>query len=308
MSITINELSLKRSAIEDEQGLRYTRAFQAILTDPSESEKSIVRHSDLPAIYERHPNDENCILVSKNGAPEADRLKWIITCEYRMRNYTTTIDQLTDPTDIPPQITFDQVSYDKPVERAYAKGNDIGNTQDAQGSPEVGVVNSTSDQFDPPVIQEYNNMLIRIVRNEKRPDFDPDIIASFINTINSQKVTIAGVKMAKHEGRLRKIHPVKNWTGDGIEYYTVTYEIEVNRETHIRKILDQGFRKLDGIKAVAIRQEDLKTGASPNTEVSDPVRLDGSGGVLATDADSVYINYQTFFARNFSTLRLPRDS
>jgi hypothetical protein len=100
---------------------------------------------------------------------------------------------------------------------------------------------------------------------------------------------------------MRGIRGKPAWNEDGQKYWEVEYTIEVRPDTHIRKILDVGYYTKD---------EDGEWTPIKDTDdnyVTEPKKMDGEGGVLADGADPVYLEYQTYYAINWTNLDLPKE-
>lgn len=238
---------------------------------------------------------------------QGSRLHWRITYTYtpeKPREGTPSGSTGTQrsPWHLPPEFSFDSSQYQRVVSKAYLDtetGDDATEGPDAE--PSKPIQNSAGVPFDPPVQQEYGNIVIRISRNQRK--FDPDSAYAYQDSINSNRLRVAGISIGKYEGRMRKISGTDAYTDDGQQFWKVSYEIEVNRRTHLREVLDAGFaeKEIDG-SLTAIEQ----AGAGGFAEtVSQPSKLDGEGAALDPDAEPVYLQFRTFPARDWSYLDLP---
>lgn len=79
------------------------------------------------------------------------------------------------------------------------------------------------------------------------------------------------------------------------KYWKWSLEIHARPDGWLRNILDQGTRTkdIDGIHAIL---------DDDGNQVSTPVKLDGSGGVLADGEDAEYLPFRTKYSANFATL------
>jgi hypothetical protein len=309
MSITsVNEITEARTGEETVEGRIYTRLFQVITDNPATREKDIFDNANIPNPLEEHPDDSTVVcerIVPTQDGGEAARKVWKVVCSYRTRQaippgagstYTLAVD-------LPPDISYTWAQYQRVVENAYQDG-------DTQGNPTQPIQNSAGDPFDPPLVQEFSNLVININRNEKAGDFDPNVMADYEETINSVKITIAGVLIDINEGRMRKIGGTKKWDVLGQEYWNATYEIEIDRETHIRQVLDQGFFQKAGTDdRRRIMASDIGQVTGQDTPVDIAQKLDGAGFVLSdtASAGAKYLDFQTYFARDWGPLKLPAD-
>jgi len=164
-------------------------------------------------------------------------------------------------------ITYSFVPYDRVLDRAYAassfsaggpfpppgittdflEGNPTQGLEAAvQGNPTRDVDNTVRDPFDPPPGKSKYNLVISITRNERSKDnnkdgFSPDVLRIYQNTLNLNQITVADITIPPYAGLLRKFSSNKQWDSEGNEYWEVTYEVEVDVETHLKVIVNQGF-------------------------------------------------------------------
>jgi len=270
----------------------FTRVFQVEIDAISATvESDILANASIPAIGAAHPaySAVKCIRRRIKLVDDDDFLTWEVECEYALptpgRNNIS-----SNPINDPPRISFGSAQYTRVVERAYQSGDTI-------DDPSEAVLNSAGQPFDPPVVQEEENMVISITRNERT--IDPADLVTYRNTINSASITIAGVVIAEHRGRMRSIMASKAWDTSGTAYWQVSYEIEIATATHIREILDAGYYERNSSGLVPI----LDKGDNPEP-ITEPAPLDGSGGE-GDPTSPVYLSYQTYWAKAWSGLSLP---
>jgi len=155
------------------------------------------------------------------------------------------------------------------------------------------LLNSSKEPFDPPISEDFHDLVLRVTRNEAT--FDPIIADSYMHTVNDglflQTFQPGQAKVVNYAGR-----PVKYNNG---VYHIVNYEIHFRRDGWGRRLLDQGYRTKtgtdeDGKPTYATVLDDA------GTPVSQPVLLDGAGGKLADGADEVYLTFTTKASSNFA--------
>jgi len=164
----------------------------------------------------------------------------------------------------------------------------------AWGASMVPVRNSASDPFDPPPMVPVYNTIIRF-RQTEAAGFNANDAVDLIGTINSTALTVCGMTIAAEYGVLRDISP--EYIGD--DGWESTYAIEVRRQYPLcPELLDQGYNYLVATKKREIRYSDISADyesdgdkADKDKPVSDPVPLDGSGGLLGAGA-TVYRKYR----------------
>jgi len=315
--ISINEDVKGRDVmVSIDSGRVYTRVLDAITDDPEQSETSILDHDDCPNMFSLHPRDATCHCTKVHPVQQDDRLKWVITCNYKQREYgsTTWPGGVTDPVELPPKIYFGFVSYQAVMDKAYWYGVGVATVPNAgqiatiktnRGKPQEIVVNSAGDRFDPPLMDDYSNHLITIVRNEKATTgFDPNNIALFKDTVNSVEETIAGISIAAFKGRMRDIKTSKMWDGsnDNEEYFEVTYEIEVSDIEWFRRVVDAGFTTSTS-RLYGTHTPILDSFGQP---VLEPALLDGAGAKLAAGS-AVWLKYLSKFPTPWGSLALPTE-
>jgi hypothetical protein len=296
-----------RSGKVDKNGRHYVRNYQVKVSAITDTIPTIADYfqstSELPYVYDFYPSDTNAICTDLDiRRDDEGRLFWNVAVHYRPRNQNLISgdESIAFPWQARPLIDFDWARLNKVVDRAYRMTkDDSGASQDERESPSVPIENSAGQSFDPPIMQDVSNLVIKIRRNEK--DFSPGRAEKYKNTINSEQLVVADVKIEPKCGLMRGIRGKPAWNEDGQKYWEVEYTIEVRPDTHIRKILDVGYYTKD---------EDGEWTPIKDTDdnyVTEPKKMDGEGGVLADGADPVYLEYQTYYAINWTNLDLPKE-
>ena len=309
MSITSVNLKREKQGSGTVEELSYTRKYRVVTDDTSTTEKQVLADSRIPAFHDTLTDDDTVLCKRRIADQDPENLlEWTVTCEYNMRSEDELEEGVSfeDPTDDDPRITFGSARYTVAVDKAYkAAGSEF---PDARGSPSVIVENSVEDEFDPPVIGEKVNLLVTIVRNEKRRDFRPITIYRYIDTVNKMPILIAGVTFAVWEALMKDITAVKMWDSKGNIYYQVTYQIEGDPKTHVKRILGRGYYTYPGGVAASkrhIKESDIKDGGDPEVDVTEPQKLDGEGKVIKKGTGK-YLPFYTKYATMWKTLGLPR--
>jgi len=270
----------------------FSRVFQVEIDAVSATvESDILASVSIPTIGASHPaySAAKCTRRRVKLADDDDFLTWEVECDYSLptpsKNNTS-----NNPVNDPPRISFGSVQYTRVVEKAYQGVDKI-------DSPTKAILNSAGQPFDPPVVQEEENMVISITRNERT--IDPADLVTYRNTINLVSITIAGVTIAQNRGRMRSIMMTKSWDTSGTAYWQVTYEIEIATTTHVRKILDVGFYKKESAGLIPMLDAEKKP-------VTEPKLLNGTGGEnVSSPLVGVYLSFQTYWAKAWSDLSLP---
>jgi len=219
-----------------------------------------------------------------------------------------------------PKISFRQNTYDRVVWEALNEDGE-----------KVPVLNSAGDRFVDPLMDSDRRLVIVVERMYIGASAAPSDLASYMNTVNLNPITIADVPIPARGGLMLNVQPEIIVT-DGSDYnWRVTFEIEVrgNGETYDREVLDQGLYYLEempstyspesgssdntGIikkggryyRRVRATTKNIDTGEyEPTTK---PILLDGDGGKLedVTPGQEVYLTFQTKTAKDWSALGLP---
>lgn len=304
--VSINEDFDGESGSEDKTGRRVTRIFDVRVDTPTDNTITILNDRQsvpdkIPLVLEEHPDEPaivvNSVIPSRRD-PSNDRLNWRVSVNYLPKESGfELVDPNAEPgvvlpTDLPPVISYGFVPHSRPVTQAYGPG-------EPREAPTVPIQNSAGQPFNPTIEQEFDNLLIRIQRNEPTEDFFPQLLLEFRNTINDRGITVAGIELNPKEGLIREIPAVRRFDQEGSEYWEVAYEIEVDFTTHIREILDQGFYEV-GPPLKAIPDDAGK-------DVTEPVNLNGFGLELVPPPAAVYLKFQTYFAADWDILDLPFD-
>ena len=307
MAITlVKELYLERTGRDSPTNRISKRVFLVETDSIADGPKTIYRHEDIPQPFDADPDDDTLFLINRDPKPYGDRLHWKVYCEYRARNddQSPAGTAITKPTDLPAKISYGFNQYEVPLTLSYGGflPDDLASGPDLQGDPTKIVQNSAGDVFSPEQVQVESATVIKIQRNEKDDDFDPeDTINAYKDTINLYAVVVGGVTIKAMTGRMRSISGDLAWDNEGDAYFQVSYEIEINSKTWVMSILDQGYYT----KPVSPSVEPVKITDSGGVDlVTEPMKLNGVGerwdGVTAH-----HLDYLGYFPRDWGLLRLP---
>lgn len=237
-----------------------------------------VKGCRIPAIWEPHPYNPNIYVIGKSVANFNGPCSWKVTVHYKY---------IPDPLLEPYSVEWLFSSNYEPIDR------------DADDKP---LVNSADEPFDPPIQEEYCDLVLRIIRNEA--SYNPALASEFKKCVNSDKFLWFDpytVRCNLFEGRRQRI--------GNMFYYQINYEFIIRQEPDAdgnilgwkRRILDQGFREKtgtdnEGKPTYALIMDDN------NTPISQPVLLDGNGKRKIDSNKPYYFNYLTRPARSFADL------
>ena len=284
------------------------RKFHVKITDPATALTELDATSLLPSTFSVHPELSFVWLLTREHQPLAeDRLNWIVTCTYgRPENGQPTVGDGYDyPWELPPVISFTDVRKTEVVERAYWHATDPdldGNDTDEQGLPTKPIINAAGDVFDPPIMQDKVNQVIHIEQNIHT--LNPESVKEYKNTVNLTSIRIAGVPLAPLEGLIRGIGVQQLWTTGGDAYWNLTFEIEVDVETHVKRVLNAGFYYNtipgSGSNTKIHALDDL------GRDVREPIKLLDDGGD-GRNSDPVFLHFLTYFPKEWNQLPVPSD-
>lgn len=217
----------------------------------------------VPAYYAAHPADSNFFVMRKSVRPKGPTL-WQVTVGY---------DYVENPLLLPYSVQFIPQGSQEAIDKA---------ADDAE------LCNSSKEPFDPPIQEEFYDFSIVLRRNEAA--FNIAAVNPYLNAVNADAFGFYGrnsqlYAFAAGLVRCKSIQADERRHGP-TWFWEVTYEFVVRNDGWLRRILDQGFRTLDGTGYVNIADAD----GNPLTQ---PAKLNGSGAVLAATAEPVYLQFQT---------------
>ena len=199
-------------------------------------ELNVINTAGLPSIGEAvSPLFPSVLCININATPSdsdnsgGDFLTWYVDVTYKTPESTGGAGAI-NPLDDPIIVSFGSTQYERAVDKSYQDG-------DKEGEPSKPVENSIGDPFDPPLIVPKSNQYVTIQQN--LATFNPDWIIDFENTTNKSKMTIVGIDVAPDQARILSIRGNNALDSEGNEYWVVGYEIEINKEGFVKKILDR---------------------------------------------------------------------
>lgn len=248
-----------------------------------------------------------CFLQSLEVSQVDEEPIYNVTCKYGTQaGDQRTFDQRDwegDPRLVPWQIGVGFQSYKRAADKGYYfKDGQWSNTPQP-------ITNSANDLFTTPWEEEKFTVKVSISRPENdgimpgaywQPihTFDPLVAGAYMGAINSDTVNIAGIVCGPFVALMRNVQASTKWWM-GIRYYEVAYEIELNPETWVTQLLDQGNNTLDPSDGVT------KHVITVGSEAADhPSLLDGFGQQLPKDAEPVFRTYMTKGTIAFTPLGL----
>lgn len=256
-------------------------AIQAVIADPTLG-------SD---IGDAHPLNPYVFVDELTAEAAGSRLVWRVTGTYRR---SVAVESAGNPLEEPTQISWSSNTYIEPVVK-----NIVG----------TAVTNSAGEKFDPPLTQERVTLIATITYNSE--SFDPGLPIQYQNKINRTETIVGTLSVPARMAKIIEISAVAE-TFEDIAYFKVSIKVEINpkiskdSEDNVvaqgwdREVLDQGLKELilgDPDELVSISLDD-------DTQVTEPVGLNGAGRRLAAGLDPVFLVYFTYELADFTPLNL----
>jgi len=276
------------------------RMYSVFTNVISTSEIDILKASGLPQIYDLLPGSDVIMVRRRSGKKEAPvtidgvvGARWIITCYYELTNDGNDSNQKDDTTGLNSRLINFSIDFNvviETIEKAY----------DSDGMLTVPIKNTAGQAID--MKEEKYNMILRWTQKEDTC-FNYASVSGYIGTTNANPITILGINIASNCGLFRKINPTYKYDQIlGVRYFETAYEVEINKESFIRKPKSAGFRQLnvDGELTDIINNDITPNSnyASPNEgtkQIKEPAELDKNGHVIlpALKLDPYYLEFKT---------------
>jgi len=251
----------------------YTRQFRLTTSLNTEREYNVGSHASLPQIGSVHPSDSAAYCVGLSVDHTEPRWGWTVTAEY-----TTQFERATNPTNDPAQISWSSEQFQRVM------------AQDKDGD---AVMNSAGDFFDPPVMIDDSRRVATVKKNLAAV---PTWLLDYQDAVNNDAFSIDGVSIAIGQAKMQTVSVDVEQERNGVTFRPVTFTIQFQRDLWTVKVLDAGFRDINGDR---ITSDD-------GTDVTQPAPLNGSGLALAnpTPATAQFITFDAYKERAFSSLPL----
>jgi hypothetical protein len=294
MAITgVYEVPLsEHTARFDSSGQAVTRPFYVLSDAPATDwpfaiQSATYGGTSIPQIGDVHPGASRLRVRNHDLRPEGDGTKTLVLVRYDTR---TDIAGLTfnsfgfgsngsgqnpptgqsyafveDPLERVPKLSFRE-EFIQVIKRADLVSDNDGSSWTAC----AGMTNSAGQTFDPPIVEDKPIMVGVLTKN--LTTFNLAIARSYSGAVNSDVFC----------GFAPRYCLLKSWTGErifesNVWYWRHTFEVWFNDTEWDEDILDQGLGYLDG--------GELTAATDPNDYThGQPVRLDGSGGIIASAA------------------------
>ncbi len=248
----------------------------------------------IPPLWSWHPyhvaaiqggwaDYSSTIFASSRKATVADDagLRWIVEVWY---------SSVANPLNLEPVVNIDFT--DETVEM----------DTDAEGN---AILNAANEPFDPPMQKVVHDLVLRFSQVNLTPaEFDDVKASSYVGCVNAGSFLMfpeGTVKLRSCPGQLRRVGDIYfvEWS---FEFVIRTAYSDPLRLGWVRRVLNQGFRNIDGktfVDTVVKDGEEQETVIMPRTE---PTLLDEDGYELADDADPDWLTFDDAPRMDFGTL------
>jgi hypothetical protein len=304
MTITaVKELWQGREGEWSEDQRSYTRVFRVETDYKYHHAGDIETNIQIPKIGMPFPADYNARCVSV--VPRSESFSpyiWLTTCVYRSKGKDEGSPPEFDPTSDRAVIRWNTEAYQRVCEKAYWVSSTADDAppppQDSPDIPKIGVVNSAGDPFDPPVMVDDCRFGVTVTKNLATV---PTWILNYVNAINDDEVTIDNVVVPMRSLKVMSVSVgdwrERNWTS----YREVSMAFSVETVSHVRDVLDAGFREKSGLRVI-VRKNIVNDDGS---RISSPALLDGNGKKLddPQPEDAIYMRYGVYPEGDFNVLK-----
>lgn len=239
--------------------------------------------TSIPAQDSVHPVSSDWVCRRRSARPfDRSALHWKVTCYY---------EYSVNPLLLPTEVEYSFVEHPEPTEMDYS------------GLP---ITMSSGESLDPLMEKPYNDLMIRVVRNEAT--FDPFFASGYVDRVNSNAMLINSVLFPAYTIKCENISATK-FTWGGTYYYQVTYEFAVRTAVKPgtsevfgwrRRVLDQGFYTLSGLTPEAGQSPMRRILDIDGNEKMQPTLLDGSGQILDAGATPYWHYFEIYDVADFS--------
>lgn len=278
MTVTVEGIIPGSSSATNDRGVvKYSWAWRVTTDDPvNDGPYAIGSGTGLPVLGNTWPEDSSAYCYSLSVDSDEPPQGWTVTA-----NYTSEYETNETPTLAGPRISWSSTTVEVPIWITV------------ESSPKA-IVNSAGDFFDQVPTRSESRFTANITANFT----SYGSLLNLSDYINSGAISIDGVSIAAHCGKLGGISVSEAKYQDGITYYECSYSVEVNPHTWLHQPLDCGFRALDSSGDMrVIRSDDL-------TPVANPALLDGSGAVVTSPSPTtaVFGSYKIYNEGSLSSL------
>ena len=268
---------------------RYTRVFRAVTDSNTDDADTVGAHDDCPKLLDAHP--QNSWATCRRVRPRNEsfsKVVWIVTCAYSTAAFSSDeLEPIGNPLLERANIDWSTAFYTRPCIYNLAGPN--------EGK---AVMNAAARPFDPPVEADDSRWGANVTKNVAGVPSWLGAYGRKGGAVNSDAFKLdgypVGVRMAKISGIT-----ISKWQErNGIAYQVLIMRIDLDEDTWVKSILNDGFYTKDGDPCVD------ETGKNPVTE---PAMLKADGTQLpypVAPASINYISVYPYYELPFSVLPL----
>jgi len=221
----------------------WTESYTVLLdgADAPRDSINVARTSTgVPVKGDVHPTLSSMVVVQVDCNPsDGSFLLFIVIVKYS--NTAPTIPEGDDPLSDPWVIDFPESSFKELVTTSVLDVSSL-SPSNKLGRAVGKIVNAAGEVFDNPPEEDVFPLLIQCVKNVAKADIDPSEFITYRGSLNDATIAVAGYTIPKWHGRIRMT--AKYQDNRGLEYYTLTYNIEIRDTEWIREYLNVGWRYL----------------------------------------------------------------
>ena len=252
--LQVLETTQNVGTLDDKATRDYTRSFDVYTSSMLDGVVTV--RSALPAIYSSFVSGSDYDLLSFCTKIDCQRdphhpMLWRCRLEYSSKLDWASAQQDPNPLNRPPDVSWDFTEYERPL------------TRDRNG---YACINSAGDSYDGQPTYEDSRAVLTIVRNEIA--YDHNVAFKYREACNAASFYGADPYCAK----MKAPKGERNFE-NGLIYWKITYEIHFRDDGFYTRILDQGYRDING---------KLFRDKIDNSPLSYPTLLDGRGLALST--------------------------
>jgi len=266
------------------EGREALRVFQVELTEPADppckAPYLAVMAPEIPRLGQAHPADVWLGVVSVIPTSRGPRL-YEVTVRYQTGNMIRR-EYPDDPLSEEPEIAWD---FATSHEMMYTDAND------------TLLCNSAGDMIDPPIVGEFNDLILRVVRNEA--SFNPVTAYQYKGSVNSDLfygIAAGQCRLTTFSGQ-QMVTP-------SLTYWKVTYEVQFRFDGWKLLVPDMGLRaKRYNTTTQTYEVINIPDPATGNPIVS-PWYLNGNGFVGSVGDPVVTLEFNLYRSMPFGPLGL----
>lgn len=262
-----------------------TRTFKVKTDDKFDNQLTILDHfASAYGIVFLSPHPDNGFYTARKidvKQESASPLAWRVTVSYSTEPLEDK-DEEENPLDRPPKI-----SGDSEMSQTFT-------TKDKDGLP---VLNSAGDPLEP---QEVDDPRGTIIIERNFPEI-PGFLSTYINKVNESDFEIPGIPdlFPARTVKFQRFRFGPKEKENDVSFVAVTVELSVKPDKWDVDRLDEGFHYLSVVSGTR-----YKIKLDDGNEPTEPVLLDGSGGILANPDpnNAVYLTKKYYQEADFSVL------